>query len=64
MFSGETVFGKGAEAVAEVYRHDRLLTLCKLNIKAGGEEKTLYMCDYASAANLSTQDGRFFSVFI
>lgn len=64
MFSGETVFGKKASAEATTYRHDRLLTLCKLTLSVEGEERTLLMCDYASAANLSVQDGRFFSVFI
>ena len=64
MFSGETVWGRGASAEAVVYRHDRLLTLCELTVKAGDEEKTLFMCDYASAANLSTHDARYFTVFI
>ena len=64
MFSGETVFGKNARAVASVYRHDRLLTLCRLTFDVGGDERSYLMCDYASAANLSTQDGRFFTVYI
>ncbi len=64
MFSGETVCGKGATAEAAVLRHDRLLTLCRLTLSVEGEERVINMCDYASAANLSTQDGRFFSVFI
>jgi hypothetical protein len=64
MFSGETVCGKNVSAQAATCRNDRLLSLCRLTLNVDGEERTYLMCDYASAANLSTQDGRFFTVFI
>ena len=64
MFSDKTVWGKSAVASAVTLRHDSLLALCRVELQYDGKTEELLMCDYASAANLSTSDGRFFSVFV
>ena len=64
MFSGETIYGKERTATAVVMRHDRMLCMCRISVNCGGEEKSYVMCDYASAANRETTDGRYFSVYL
>ena len=64
MFSGETIYGKERTATAVVMRHDRMLCMCLISVNCGGEEKSYVMCDYASAANRETTDGRYFSVYL
>lgn len=64
MFSGETVFGKKAECEAQMIRHDRMLTACRVKLTAEGEAREYLMCDYASAANRESDDPMYFSMYV
>lgn len=65
MFSGKTVFGKSTRTVsAQNIRPDNTLCMARVNITADGRTENLIMCDYASASNISTNDVRYFTVFI
>lgn len=64
MFSGETVCGKHAACTAQMIRHDRMLTACRVKLAAEGMEKEYLMCDYASAANRADVDAGYFTMYV
>ncbi len=64
MFSGETVFGKERTVTAQVIRHDRMLTLCRVTISCEDKEYNYLMCDYASAANRDLEEAKFFTMYV
>jgi hypothetical protein len=64
MFCGETVFGKDVECSVVSTRPHDMLALCYVTLTAEGKSRTYAMCDYASAANINTDDPRYFTVFV
>ena len=64
MFSGVTVYGKGASCTAAVIRHDRLLVGCRVKLTTDAGTYEYVMCDYASAANRDSEDPKFFTMYV
>ena len=64
MFSGRTVFGKSIKCSASAMRREPMLAMCYVTFDDGAEPFTCTMCDYASAANHSTLDPFYFTVFV
>jgi hypothetical protein len=64
MFSGETVWGKNAQCIAEHVKQDWLLTACKITLKTEDQEYHYNMCDLASAANRDLEDPKYFQLFV
>lgn len=64
MFSGKTVYGKDVECSAQVIRGNNLMVHCRVTLAGEGIAESYLVCDFASAANLDTFDGRYFTVFI
>lgn len=64
MFNGETVWGRKRSVTAQTLRHDRLQTLCRVNITSENKEYEYLMCDYASAANKDLEEVRYFTMFV
>lgn len=64
MFSGETVHGQRAACTAQMIRHDRMLTACRVTLKTDAGEREYLMCDYASAANRALEDIHYFTMYV
>jgi hypothetical protein len=64
MFSGKTVFGKGAKLTLTPMRHDYLLAAYKVKLECEDETLEYTMCDYASAGNSDLEDAEYFTVFV
>ncbi|MDD7740696.1 MAG: glycoside hydrolase family 127 protein, partial [Fusicatenibacter sp.] len=64
MFGQKSVWGKKCSVSAQMLRHDRLLTLCRVAIQEPQGTDTMLMCDYASAANRDVEDARYFTIFV
>jgi DUF1680 family protein len=64
MFSGKTVFGKNVKCTASAILREPMLAMCYVTFDDGVEPITYTMCDYASAANLTTFDPFYFTIFV
>lgn len=65
MFSGETAAGRKISCSAQMIRHDRMLTACRVQLSAeDGWAREYLMCDYASAANRECEDSGYFTMYV
>ena len=64
MFSGRSVFGKSIKCSASAMRREPMLAMCYVTFDDGADTFTYTMCDYASAANHTTLDPFYFTVFV
>jgi len=66
LFGGKTLWGRSTVCTTEnLSRRAGMLSACRVRFAPeSGEAFEYLMCDYASAANVSLNDPRYFSVFI
>lgn len=66
MFSLDTLYGKNIQSIIArpIINNIGVLVTLRVFITVDGEEKQYIMCDFASAANLDTNDPKFFSIYL
>ncbi len=66
MFSLETLYGKNIQSIIArpIINNIGVLVTLRVNITVDNEVKEYILCDFASAANLDTNDPKFFSIYL
>ena len=66
MFSLDTLYGKKIDSIIArpIINNIGVLVTLRVHITVDGEVKEYVLCDFASAANLDTNDPKFFSIYL
>ena len=66
LFSLDTLYGKNIQSIVArpIINNIGVLVTLRVFITVDGEEKQYIMCDFASAANVDTNDPKFFSIYL
>ena len=66
MFSLETLYGKNIQSIIArpIINNIGVLVTLRVHITVDDEVKEYILCDYASAANVDTNDPKFFSIYL